>query len=485
MIGPLAALLMTASVPAAGPDLSHLDAPWCGAGHADGGEPRGRARPALSGEMFHVDSEDGFFRVHWTLEGEDRVDPADVDEDGVPDYVNRALAGLEEGRELFGDLGYRALLPDDGVGGSTGLDAYIGDIDAFGYAYPLEIEPDTAPHTCFMQLDNAIDGQGDGVLTSVAVHELHHCIQYTYTPFSADWLYEATATFEQYRDRSSGALDAALEFLWVFRLRDHDRPISATGDRYEYAGFLFLKFWEEFQADEPGREARRVPDLWEVVAENPRWDEALDVASREVFDQSFDRTFLDFATWNLFACSRSDGRHYDPTTFPCSLPNTSVPVEPLPSAEPLLIEHAEVRYTATFHELAAEGDHDPIELTCEGPGDGAVLRLRLLAIDGAGARGEHADLTIRDAEGGVVRLDGSIDPAGAVALVAASVGEAPPTAECSVRRVAPVEPDGPPDEGGCTCNNGGTPRGSAAVAVWFVLLGLRARSRASRASSSR
>ncbi len=482
MIGPLGALLLIAS-PTVGvdfppPDLVPLD---CGRGHADGGEARGGARPLLSGEVFTVDSEDGFFRVHWTTDGEDRVAEADQDGNDVPDYVDRTLAGLEEGRALFGGLGYRGLLPDEGLGGSTGLDAYVRDIDAFGYAHPVETGVELPAHSCFMEIDNAIDGQGDGVLTSVAVHELHHCIQYTYTPFTSDWLYEATATFEQYRDRSSGALDAALEFLWVFRLRDHDRPLAATGDRYEYAGFLFLKFWEELGHDvRPSSDTRRVPDLWEAVALQPRWEEALNTESRSVFDQGFDRTFRDFATWNLFACSRADGLHYDGATYPCTLPNTSVPVEPLPIDAPLSIDHEEAAFTATFYEAAADGDDRPLELTCEGPGDDAQLRLRLLALDAAGVRGEHADLTIEDDEGGTVRLEGAIDPGGAVALVAASTGEAPPQAVCSAARVDAI------GEGeGCECSSGGTPRGSAAALGWFVLLGLRARSRASRASSSR
>jgi hypothetical protein len=486
MFVPFAVLVVTAAVPVASAVPNSVEWTDC-RGDEEGSEERGGIRPQVSGDVVTVDSEDGFFRVHYTLAGEDRVGADDADENGVPDDIDRTLAGLNEGRGLFQDLGYRALIPDDGLGGSTGLDVYVRDITAFGYAHPVESELLELPaHSCFMELDNALSGQGDGVLESVAVHELHHCIQYTYTPFAADWIYEATATFEQYRDRRSGPLDAALEFLWVFRLRDHALPLPTTGDRFEYAGFAFLKFWEELYNDEvPLSDARRVPDLWEAIAENPQWEEAFDVESRRVFDQSFGRTFTDFATWNLFACGRSDGAHYDAATFPCSLPATSVPTDPFPLDEAFQIVHEEVPYTATFFEMAPAEDTRPVELTCDGPGADAQLRIRLVALDALGARGEHADMTISGLEGGSVRLDGELRVGGTIALVAASTGEQPPQTQCNAVRVEPVVmPDG---EEGCSCNNGDAPReGSAAawmVLGWLALL--RGRSPASRASSSR
>ena len=457
--------------------------PLCGVGDSDDGSvARGGSRPILSGPEQVVDSEDGFFRVHWTHQGEDRIGEDDEDGSGVPDDIERVLAGLTEGRQLFEGFGYRPLVPDLGEGGSSAIDVYVRDIDAFGFAYPVDSDREAPVASCYMELDNALRAQGDGVLESVAVHELHHCVQYTYTPNAHSWIYEATATLEQYRDRRSGALDAALEFLWAFRLRDHSRPVSATGDRFEYAGFVFMKFWEEFENEaSPQVSAGRVPDLWEAVALQPRWKEAFDSESRRVFGRGWDRTFRDFATWNLFACSRSDGLHYDGATFPCTLPATSVPVESIPAQGAFTVLQPEVTHTATFHEMDAGGDDRPAEVRCEGPGEGAEVRLRLLALDASGRRGEASDATLEgDASGSVALLE-PVDPGGRIALVVASTGEGPVELRCEAGRNDPAVTEGE----GCECNNGGSPRGGPAVA-WMCVVGvLTARRRASPASCAR
>jgi MYXO-CTERM domain-containing protein len=476
VVASLAAGLLLAA-PAAGfaPDLPGLID--CGLTHGDGGSsPRGARRPVLSGETRTVDSDDGLFRIHWTHGGGDAIGFDDRDDNDIPDDVDRTLAGLLEGRSLFAGLGYRDLIPDLGEGGSTALDVYIRDITANGFAHAIDGGVPEPAFSCFMELDNGLGGQGGGILESVAVHELHHCTQYTYTPFTHDWIHEATATLEQYRDRHSGALDAALEFLWLFRLRDHDRPVAATGDRFEYAGFVFLKFWEEFEG------GGTVPDLWEALAAEPRWDEGLDTESRRVFGQSFDRTFRDFATWNLFACGRGDGGHYDPTTFPCTLPNTSVSVEALDGGE-FTVAHDEVTHTATFHEFAAGGDSRPFEISCEGPGEDAQVRVRLVAIGGSGVRGEDAITQAENDEGFVVRLAAEIDPTGSAALVVASTGEGPAALACRVARVEALEEDG----SGCECSSGGGPRRGPAGLILGLLAGsiFRGRRRSWRASSSR
>jgi hypothetical protein len=479
-------LSFSAALLAASAAAACFPGPSPNAGIAALSAARGEApRPVLSGPEETLASADGDFVVHWTMEGEDRPDPAgDEDGSGVPDYPERLLEGLLLARDQYLALGWRPILPDAGAAGSDAVDVYVHAIEANGYAYLVPVDADPGA-SCFIEIDPELGDLGDVGLESVAAHELHHCVQFGYSGASASWIYEATATFAQYGVYSDPLLQAALDVLWNIRLRGMDQPIDSVGNRFEYAGFLLLKFWEEYP--EGSADPAAGPALWERLALLPDWREALDAEAEARWDQGLDRSFLDFAAWNRFACSRDDGAHYDPLRYPCELPAVSVDVEEVaPGSALLFAVHEDATHTALYFDLPADGDERPVELRCDpvdaGSADGSEARVRLIAVDAYGKAGEEADATGRDAESFTLRLDGEIDPAGSVAIVAASTGETAAASECTIQRVDAVEP--PPDaadpEGeGCACAAATAP--SLAGAGWpaagglLAALGLRRR----------
>lgn len=434
----------------------------------------GEARPTLSGPVQTLDSDDGSFRLHWTDEGQDApTAQGDGDGNGRPDFIDRILDGLETGQSAFADGGWRPVAPDDGSEGGDAIDVYVRAIDANGYAFhaPPAAGSDAAS-SCTIHLEASLGDSLDGVLESVAAHELHHCVQYAYTTAAPSWLLEATATHQQYLVFDSAALQAALDVLWITRLTQPDRPVASLGGRYEYAGFLFVFFWESFGE----LDAERPPGLWEALAEHDgAWVQALDAESERLFDQPWTETFVDFATWNAFACGRDDGAHYDAQRFPCQL-DTTVPVEE--PGDSLLIELPDTRYAAAYASWSADGDDRPIELTCADPGaDGARARVRLMALDRFLRPAEVVDVAGRGGESFSVRLEGDVDVAGSVLAVVASTGSDPITVDCAVERVEPVVDAPPPSGSGCDC---GSSDASAALLPLLLLLPKQRRRREPR-----
>lgn len=436
---------------------------------------RGGARPGLSGPEQLIATDDGRFLIHWTAEGVDTPsNREDNDGNGIPDFADRVLEGLVRSDTEFPAAGYRTVPPDDGQGGGPEIDVYIVDIPANGYANQVDAEEGSdAASSCTIRLDGGLGGGLEGVLESVAAHEFHHCTQYAHTRLAPPWLLESTATFEQYRLYSSPALQAALEVLWIGRLREPERPLDSTGGRYEYAGFVFQFFWQSFAETDHSR----LPALWEALrAAEGDWIEALDAESARLWDQPFARTFLDYATWNAFACARFDGAHYDDSAFPCEL-DTSVPIgEPQDGVVSIALE--EVRFAASYVSSAADGDDRPVRWSCEGPGEaGARARIRLLALDGFGRILEQSDVSARDGESFGIRLDGPQDPGGSTLAVLTSTGVAPAAFQCNVERVSVAVEPAVETGDGCSCVSSG---GGVAWLALLALLGPKRRRRRER-----
>ncbi len=338
-------------------------------------------RPELSGAV-RVASRAGF-QVHWTDEGSDALRGGDNDGDGRPDAVDRVLGALESADRFYQAEGWRAALPDDGEGGSDEIDVYLHAVDINGYAHPIDRGLGLA-HACWIEVDGSLANGDTLVLESVAAHEFHHCVEYAYTPFADSFIYESTATWAQYRAVSDDVLEVGASVLWGTRLREPDRRIDDVGGRFEYAGFVWVKFWSEFG----GRDPSRAPALWEaLVEEESDWQAAHEAEAQRVWGRSLDEVFLEHAVWNGFACARDDGAHYDPLVHRC-LVDSEVPVDEV-VADEVAFTHVEVPYTALYASVAASGDARPIAVECGDPGQGARAGLALVALDASGVAGEQ------------------------------------------------------------------------------------------------
>ncbi len=85
--------------------------------------------------------EDGFFRFHYTLTGDDAVSSKDSDENGIPDYVDLIVETFSDiGAIDFDSLGYVRPPGDSWFtqtdnGGSGHYDVYIFELESGYYGY--------------------------------------------------------------------------------------------------------------------------------------------------------------------------------------------------------------------------------------------------------------------------------------------------------------------------------------------------------------
>jgi len=394
-------------------------------------QARPSARPTLSGAAEVVDSDDGRFRVHFTRDGDDV--PGGVDgADGVPEMVDRVLDGLEIGRQTFLERGYRTAHPDAGEEGSDAIDVYITEIDSNGYATPVDGAADET--SCYIRINPDLGTVGGEIVESVAIHELHHCVQFAYTTDTHAFMYEATATFEQYRALEDETLALALDVLYVERLSEPERMLNNTEGRYHYAGFLFMKFWTEYS----GLDLDRIPDLWEQLALTPAWDEALDAAAESTWETSLDEVFLQFARFNAFACSRDDGQHYLPDSLECGL-DIEVPFTSLEDpTQTASVSLENTPYSASYARWERATKGKLTSMTCAVPSDpDGDLRVLLAHLDADGALVESESMQIE--AGAVVTLHEPNGADGSTLAVFASVGEGPVTSTCTLREREPEE----------------------------------------------
>ena len=329
-------------------------------------------RPVLSGPVETVVSADDTFEIHFTREGDDAPAGGDAP-DGLPEVVHAVLDGLALGKESFEAEGWRPLVGDLGVGGSDRIDVYIVDIEANGYANAV---PGTDGYSCYMRVDGGLGTLGR-ITESVALHELHHCIEYRYGT-THSWMHEAAATHAQYAHVLDPALELALGVLYGERLGHPERAIDDLDGRYEYAAFLAHKFWAEYLPSQAP-----LPELWEAVAEHgDDWEAALAAEAQRRWDLPLTEALLEYATWNAFACADDDGGHYDPQVLPC-IADVGVPVEEWTEG-PITLTHEAAPYTAAYVEIP--GDGRGLEVRCAGDG-----RARLVGVQEDGTRGAHSD----------------------------------------------------------------------------------------------
>ncbi|MCO4743803.1 MAG: hypothetical protein KC912_03375 [Proteobacteria bacterium] len=419
--------------------------------------PRGAtfSRPALSGPEQLLDASDGFFRLHYTHEGIDAVPAPDKDGSGTADYPERVLAALESARAIYEADGWRPPVRDLGEGGSTALDVYLRGVDINGYAYALDGEAAEGGYACFMEIDPSLTTAGL-ILESVAVHELHHCVQYRYG-LTASWIHEGSATAEQYSQVSDLGLQLAVNVLWGVRLGSPELAVSDTTGRYEYAAHSFFKYWSDAVDD------RRV--FWDAVAATPEdgWrTHAKDAAENAGFG-SFGELFLEHQVYNAFACGADDGNHYVADSLACTT-DATVDFETVTGGFDSV--HSETPYTTTFHRMAAADSSLAVRADCEVTEGEAGIGLVAVDADGLGGESTTAFGATLAAQ-----LARPLDPQGEVRAVVVSVGEVPAVVECTLTRVEATEfPEPEPEPEACGCDSS---TGALVWAPWLTLLLIR------------
>ncbi len=152
-------------------------------------------------------SPQGRFRIHYTTDNKygDAVPALDINEDGVPDYVERFAEILDHvWTTEVEQMGYDAP-PSDGIeGGDCLLDVYLADEKFYGLT---QIDVNDPAANVYMIFENDFsvyfmpnsDPEGDviGAMKATAAHEFFHTIQFQITEdlCTNGWWMEASSTW--------------------------------------------------------------------------------------------------------------------------------------------------------------------------------------------------------------------------------------------------------------------------------------------------
>lgn len=339
------------------------------------------ARPVVDGTVQTHDSADGRFKVWYALDGADALTAYRDDEDplnGVPDAVDQVVDGLGACWEQYvTDGGWRPPGDDLGAGGDSRIDVYLRHLTNNGLATHEWAEDHWA---AYLQVDPGVGEFGAALLSSVAAHELHHGIQYSYTVNADTWVSESSATYAQYTlYADSVGLQAALQLLWGGRIEEPWVGLTAVGDRLEYGAMVWIKFL----VDRAGADPTVFLRWWEILAAIPAWDEALEELAVDMGAASAAGLHAEYAEWLYFACARNDGQHWLDDGLGCIL-DIETPAEAELSDLPALWEVASPPQSlaTAFARLAAVDGEDDLEIACDGPDARWAVRSVWLDEDG-------------------------------------------------------------------------------------------------------
>ncbi|MEM9066913.1 MAG: MXAN_6640 family putative metalloprotease [Myxococcota bacterium] len=324
-------------------------------------------------------------RVHFTRSGVNSVPEADIDETGVPDFVELVGTSYDDVLTVYASWGFRlprsdADLEDDN-GGDERFDVYL--VDFFGSADGSFQTDACDGGTCigYAVQENDFVGYGYpsleravGILSS---HELFHAVQAAYDDGQNSVVGEGTAVWAS--DRFNPRFREVPAFAPGYFERA-DRPIDqplvgAVLDAFGYGASVFFTFLTEHLGDED-----LVLRLWEDCVdgargvEDPQWLPALIAMLERDYDTEFETIFVEFATWNWFTAGRAnpDRAYAEGIRYPeVNMRDATLPFED--------VRPRHFRAATRYYRFSAGGRD---EVRARLVGDGAAdLRLRLIDLD--------------------------------------------------------------------------------------------------------
>jgi hypothetical protein len=278
------------------------------------------------------------FCVHWVAEGIDAPSPADLNGNGIPDFVEQVERVAERVRSIEnGRLGWRKPKPDGRLGGGYGkTDVYLKELGGrlFGYA-----APDRAPARQparrlprslhgYLVLDNDYNRfefphtvQLNDLKVTFA-HEYDHVLQFGYDAYQDPWFAESSAVWME--NRVYDRIDDYLRYVrrWV---RLFATPLTANSIRV-YGSAV----WEEWLTHRYGpgivrRAWRRAihskPAGFSIAA----CDSAIRAIGGPGFGLDFARFARDLAEWRSGRVFR-EGPHYSDVPRQGNLPRDGRPL---------------------------------------------------------------------------------------------------------------------------------------------------------------
>lgn len=192
-------------------------------------------------------SRSGYFTIHYSTSGPHAVPAADINGNGVPDYVEFAGECLDYSRELTCNTrGFR--YPVSEAGGGK-FDIYLMDLQGkYGITFPSRYHNTKnigqRIASCYISMDNSYSSdkgfkkKWDDCMRVTAAHEFFHAVQNAYNVDADSWWKEASATWNE--DEAYDGVNDYFQYLdRVFSYPE--KPLENSS----YGGVVFAKYISE------------------------------------------------------------------------------------------------------------------------------------------------------------------------------------------------------------------------------------------------
>lgn len=276
------------------------------------------------------------FRLHYDTTGPEAVPLADLDLNGIPDFVDRAGDYLDSSWNLYHTKLSYLTPPSDGVaGGDSKYDVYFAAIGGYGITFFDGTGP--APwddfssfilvHHDFEGFPPNQDPEGSqiGALKVTLAHEYFHAVQLAYDGLDDLWMYESSSTwnevelFPEVKDN--------YQYLPFF-YNDLDTFLTTNPGLHPYGAFVWPTYLAQKYSDTLMRE------IWEAAIPKNGID-AIDLAL-STRGQSTSDIFSDFGVWNFFIGDRALAGYFpNGADYPSVILDNALPAIPFSDKHPL------------------------------------------------------------------------------------------------------------------------------------------------------
>jgi hypothetical protein len=237
----------------------------------------------------------GHFMVHYDIEGDAAPNLTDIDENGVPDYVDEVGIIADSTRKvLIEDMGFRAEVDDsDGI-----YDIYIM---AFGTNY-YGVNAHEGLGKSYIKIDNDYASgfytTGIQVMRLTVAHEFFHAIQRAYKEtqtVSDQFFYELTSTWIE----DIIVPDGDDYLYWINNFFNNPQQSWDETDGYSLAlfGHYLSTQFEDITSEKNSTIMR---EIWENISNTDSPYEILNGILQHSHNSSFQAAWLDFVSRNMF-----------------------------------------------------------------------------------------------------------------------------------------------------------------------------------------
>jgi len=260
--------------------------------------------------------------VHYVTTTQDKVPAGDANTNGVPDYVDFAVATMTNVHNTYVAAGYRPPKSDLAAannGGNALPDVYltnVGDDGFYGYCATDQNLPANQPQDTwgYCVLDNDYANDEFPAHTPkqnfqvTAAHEYFHAVQFGYDVSEDGWVMEATATWAE--DELYDGVNDNVAYLRGGPMKLPHMSLDQFFEGFHYGTWIFFRHLTERFGTSVGGMPTLVRDLWRRLDDAPggHHDYSLEGLKKVLQrrDMSLTEAFARFS-----AANRSPGRSYD------------------------------------------------------------------------------------------------------------------------------------------------------------------------------